>query len=133
MLAGCLLVLSACDSNDTSGVDELIVEDIVVGNGDEAIDGSTTFVHYEGWLYDESAPENKGLKFDSSRDRDKPFSFIVGVSSVIQGWHDGVRGMKVGGQRKLTIPPDLAYGNVENGDIPANSTLIFEIELLEIR
>jgi FKBP-type peptidyl-prolyl cis-trans isomerase len=101
-------------------------QDIVVGTGAEAQPGSTVSVHYTGWLTD-------GTKFDSSVDRNKPYEFPLGQGHVIRGWDEGVSGMKVGGQRRLTIPPDLAYG--ENGSapvIPPNATLIFDVELLEV-
>ena len=105
----------------------LIIEDISVGDGILCTGrGQTALVHYTGWL------EN-GTKFDSSKDRDKPFSFPVQCSYVIPGWDEGVQGMKVGGVRKLTVPPELAYGERgAGGVIPPNATLLFEIELLEI-
>jgi FKBP-type peptidyl-prolyl cis-trans isomerase FkpA len=98
-----------------------------VGNGGTAKKGDTVVVHYTGWLKD-------GKKFDSSKDREKPFTFELGAGKVIKGWDEGVAGMKVGGKRKLIIPPELGYGDREVGDglIPANSTLIFEVELLKI-
>lgn len=103
----------------------LEVQEILVGAGAEAKAGMTVDVHYTGWLLD-------GTKFDSSVDRGKPFSFHLGAGEVIRGWDEGVAGMKVGGKRKLTIPPQLAYGSRQVGSIPPNSTLIFEIELLSI-
>jgi len=106
---------------------ELKIEDVVVGTGDEAKKGKTVSVHYTGWLTD-------GKKFDSSKDRGQPFSFPLGGGHVIRGWDDGVAGMKVGGKRKLTIPPDLGYGaRGAGGAIPPNATLIFEVELLGVR
>lgn len=106
---------------------QLIIEDIEQGSGQEVTGrGQTIVVHYTGWLED-------GTKFDSSVDRDDPFSFPLDCSYVIPGWDQGVIGMKTGGKRKLTIPPHLAYGEAGAGDIiPPNATLIFEIELLEI-
>ncbi|HVJ20108.1 MAG TPA: FKBP-type peptidyl-prolyl cis-trans isomerase [Polyangiaceae bacterium] len=104
----------------------LKVEDLVQGNGDEAVAGKKVSVHYTGTLTD-------GSKFDSSLDRGRPFDFPLGGGRVIKGWDQGVAGMKVGGKRRLTIPPELAYG--ERGFppvIPPNSTLIFEIELLGV-
>jgi FKBP-type peptidyl-prolyl cis-trans isomerase FkpA len=112
----------------------LLVNDLVKGVGDEAFPGMTVIVHYTGWLYDLQAPDFRGRQFDSSRERGRPFSFPLGGGRVIRGWEQGVPGMKVGGLRRLVIPPALAYGgrNVGNGAIPPNSTLIFEIELLAV-
>jgi FKBP-type peptidyl-prolyl cis-trans isomerase len=104
---------------------EVEIEDLKVGDGKEAKAGSIVEVHYIGTLVD-------GTKFDSSYDRGEPFSFNLGSAEVIQGWEIGVQGMKVGGKRKLSIPPELAYGERGVGMIPPNSTLIFEIELLGV-
>lgn len=104
----------------------LKIEDLKVGIGAEAKAGNTILVHYTGTLVD-------GTKFDSSLDRGEPLSFTLGVGQVIKGWDEGVAGMKIGGKRKLTIPPELAYGARAIGSIPPNSTLIFEAELLGIR
>lgn len=105
-----------------------------MGDGDEAITGKQVSVHYTGWLYDESLPDNKGNKFDSSHDRGRPFDFPLGAGRVIKGWDQGVAGMKVGGQRTLIIPPDLGYGKRGAGSaIPPNATLIFDVELLSVR
>ncbi len=104
----------------------LRIEDVAEGNGDAAAKGQTVSVHYTGWL------EN-GTKFDSSKDRDEPFEFKLGAGQVIRGWDEGVAGMKPGGKRKLTLPPQLAYGDRgAGGVIPPKATLIFEVELLEI-
>lgn len=106
---------------------ELVIEDTVVGTGAEAVAGSKVSVHYTGRLTD-------GTKFDSSLDRNQPFVFSLGASQVIKGWDEGVAGMKVGGKRKLTIPPHLGYGENGAGDaIPPNATLVFEIELLDVQ
>lgn len=101
--------------------------DLVTGDGREAHVGETAFVHYTGWLED-------GTKFDSSVDRGEPFSFRLGAGRVIKGWDEGVVGMKIGTKRKLIIPPDLGYGSRGAGRIiPPNATLIFEVELLDLR
>ena len=121
-------------SMEVSGVAELIKTDVVVGEGAEATAGKTVSVHYTGWLYDEAAPEHKGKKFDSSRDRGEPFEFQLGAGQVIKGWDQGVAGMKVGGQRTLIIPPALGYGSRgAGGVIPPNATLVFDVELLGVR
>jgi len=105
---------------------KLKIEDLKKGDGTvTATTGKTIEVHYTGTL-------TNGKKFDSSLDRGQPFAFKLGAGQVIKGWDQGIEGMKVGGKRKLTIPPDLAYGNQQVGPIPANSTLIFEVELLKV-
>lgn len=103
--------------------------DLVIGTGPTATAGHTVTVSYTGWLYDPAKPDSKGTQFDSSQN----FSFALGTGVVIQGWDRGVAGMKVGGQRRLVIPPDLAYGNRAVGAIPPNSTLVFDITLLDVR
>lgn len=131
VLAVLALGLAACGgggggSAPTSpGAVTLDVADLVVGTGATAASGDTLTVHYVGTL-------TNGTVFDSSRASNQPFTFRLGVGQVIQGWDLGVPGMKVGGKRKLTIPPELAYGSRQVGSIPPNSTLIFEIELLSI-
>ena len=106
---------------------DLVCEDVTVGDGAEAVAGKTIIVHYTGWLTD-------GTKFDSSKDRNAPFSFKLGVGQVIHGWDEGSNGMKIGGKRKLTIPSEMGYGTRgAGGVIPPNATLVFEVELLEIR
>ena len=107
--------------------------DTKIGTGAEATPGQYITVHYTGWLFDPSAPDNKGRKFDSSRDRGDPFSFQLGAGHVIQGWDNGFAGMKVGGQRTLVIPPEQGYGaRGAGGVIPPNATLLFEVELLAV-
>jgi FKBP-type peptidyl-prolyl cis-trans isomerase len=109
------------------------VTDTKVGTGAEAVPGQHITVHYTGWLFDEAAPDNKGRKFDSSRDRGDPFSFELGAGRVIQGWDEGFAGMKVGGTRRLVIPPEQGYGaRGAGGVIPPNATLVFEVELLAV-
>jgi FKBP-type peptidyl-prolyl cis-trans isomerase len=113
--------------------DELIIEDLAVGEGEEAVNGKTAVVHYTGWLYDPDAADNKGAKFDSSRDRGAPFKFPVGGGRVIRGWDQGVAGMQVGGRRLLIIPPGLGYGaSGAGGVIPPNAVLVFDVELLGV-
>ncbi len=110
----------------TTTASGLVIEELVEGTGDVAAAGQTVSVHYTGWLTD-------GKKFDSSKDRNDPFDFPLGGRRVIAGWDEGVQGMKVGGTRKLTIPPDLGYGaRGAGGVIPPDATLVFEVELLEI-
>ena len=117
-----------------SGVTELIKKDTRIGTGEEAAVGKMVEVHYTGWLYDESASDKKGAKFDSSRDRGVPFSFLLGAGRVIKGWDRGVVGMNTGGQRTLIIPPAMAYGaQGAGGVIPPNAALIFDVELLGLQ
>jgi FKBP-type peptidyl-prolyl cis-trans isomerase FkpA len=102
-------------------------QDVTVGSGNTATAGKTVSVHYTGWL-------PNGEKFDSSRDRNQPFGFNLGAGQVIAGWDEGVAGMKVGGRRKLVIPPDLGYGTAgAPPDIPPGATLVFDVELLDVR
>jgi FKBP-type peptidyl-prolyl cis-trans isomerase FkpA len=105
--------------------------DVRVGTGADAASGATATVNYTGWLYDASRPDHKGLQFDSSIGR-TAFTFVLGAGQVIKGWDQGVPGMKVGGLRRLVIPPSLAYGDTRRGVIPPNATLLFEIELLNV-
>jgi FKBP-type peptidyl-prolyl cis-trans isomerase FkpA len=107
--------------------------DTTVGSGAEAVAGQRVRVHYTGWLYDPTAANHRGKKFDSSKDRGQPFSFGLGGGEVIRGWDEGVQGMKVGGTRVLTIPPEMGYGaRSAGGVIPPNATLVFEVELLAV-
>lgn len=117
-----------------SNISELIRIDAKVGEGAEATAGRNVSVHYTGWLYDEAAPEHRGKKFDSSRDRGDAFEFPLGGARVIKGWDLGVDGMKVGGQRTLLIPPEMGYGKRgAGGVIPPNATLVFDVELLGVK
>ena len=105
----------------------LYLRDLRAGEGEPAAEGDTVVVHYTGWLPD-------GTQFDSSRDRGEPFSFVLGEGRVIRGWEEGVTGLREGGLRRLVIPPDLGYGPIGAGDvIPPDATLVFEVELLEVR
>lgn len=112
-------------TSGNTATNELGIEDLVVGSGEEAKAGDVVGVHYTGWLMD-------GTKFDSSVDRGHPYQFVLGQGMVIEGWDLGVVGMKVGGKRKLTIPPELGYGDQATGPIPAGSTLVFEVELISV-
>ena len=108
----------------------LIIEDVKVGDGAEATPGTHIEVHYTGWLYNDGV---QGAKFDSSKDRNEPFAFPLGAGHVIRGWDEGFAGMKVGGVRKLIIPPEMGYGaRGAGGVIPPNATLLFEVELLGV-
>jgi FKBP-type peptidyl-prolyl cis-trans isomerase len=106
--------------------------DLRVGSGDEAAAGKSVTVNYSGWLFDKSKTDQKGLLFDTSTGVE-PFTFLLGAGHVIPGWDEGLVGMKVGGLRRLIVPPALAYGGARNGPIPANSTLVFEVELLSVQ
>ena len=130
-LSGCGCGSESPESEGSSVLDaadagSLVIEDLVVGDGEDAAAGDLVTVDYTGWLAD-------GTKFDSSIDRGEPFSFVLGAREVIAGWDQGVAGMQVGGKRKLTIPGDLGYG-VQGypGVIPPNATLVFEVELLAV-
>jgi FKBP-type peptidyl-prolyl cis-trans isomerase len=112
-------------TSPSTGGGSLVVEDLVVGTGATAASGDTVTVHYLGTL-------TNGTKFDSSYDRGTPYSFRLGTGAVIPGFDQGVTGMKVGGKRRLTIPPSLAYGSTGSGQIPPNATIVFEVELVSI-
>jgi FKBP-type peptidyl-prolyl cis-trans isomerase len=124
-----LVALAACGGGDSTtsptGGGTLVIDDLVIGTGATAAVGDTVTVNYVGTL-------TNGVKFDSSYDRGQPYPFRIGAGQVIAGWDQGVPGMKVGGKRRLTIPPSLAYGSQGNGPIPPNATLVFEIELMSI-
>jgi FKBP-type peptidyl-prolyl cis-trans isomerase FkpA len=115
----------------TTTASGLQIEELAIGSGNSATAGQKVSVHYTGWLTQNG---NKGTKFDSSHDRGEPFIFPLGKGHVIKGWDEGVAGMKVGGKRKLTIPPQLGYGaRGAGGVIPPNATLVFEVELLDVK
>ena len=135
------LALAACKRSETPASGPAATEaaavpfqkiDTVAGSGKEAVKGATAVVNYTGWLYDPAAPEQRGVMFDSSAGR-SPFSFEVGGGQVITGWDEGVPGMKVGGKRTLIVPADMGYGASGAGPIPPNATLVFEVELLDVR
>jgi FKBP-type peptidyl-prolyl cis-trans isomerase len=138
LISASIILTTACSEQalppkESSKVTELIKKDMKQGEGAEAKAGQHVTVHYTGWLYDESAPENKGKKFDSSRDRNDPFDFPLGAGHVIKGWDVGVEGMKIGGQRILIIPANMGYGaRGAGGVIPPNATLVFDVELLGV-
>lgn len=137
---GLIVAMAACSAREDgaqlaqSTITELQVQELGAGNGNQAGPGRSVRVHYTGWLYHPTNADHKGQQFDSSRTRNEPFEFVIGMGQVIPGWDQGVTGMRVGGQRRLTIPPALAYGaNGAGGVIPPNATLVFDIELLDVR
>jgi FKBP-type peptidyl-prolyl cis-trans isomerase FkpA len=139
VLATCL-ALPACSrpppppASPANQVASMQVTEIVEGTGATAMPGMRVTVHYTGWLYDSAAAGQKGTQFDSSRDKNRPFTFELGAGKVITGWDQGVAGMKVGGQRRLVIPADLAYGSRgAGGVIPPAASLVFDVELLAVQ
>ena len=132
-----VLLLAACGGPPpyTGGdLPDLQTIDMKTGTGQAAIAGDEISVHYTGWLYDQHAPDKRGQKFDSSRDRGEPFVFLLGAGRVIRGWDDGIVGMQRGGKRELRIPSGLGYGASGAGKvIPPGASLVFEVELLDIR
>ena len=126
-------ITAACDEGPTgpSNFAPYSQTDLRVGTGADAVSGRLLTVNYTGWFYSESATDKKGPVFDTSTGT-TPFSFVLGGAEVIEGWERGTAGMRVGGLRRLVIPPSLAYGGVRNGSIPPNATLVFEIELLDV-
>jgi FKBP-type peptidyl-prolyl cis-trans isomerase FkpA len=137
-VTGCQAQSNSANTKETAqmsaNVTELQKIDTVVGDGREAEIGFNVTVHYTGWLYDANKEDHKGQKFDSSLDRKSPFNFFLGGGQVIQGWDDGVQGMKVGGKRTLIIPSDMGYGaRGAGGVIPPNAALVFDVELLGVK
>jgi FKBP-type peptidyl-prolyl cis-trans isomerase FkpA len=150
LASACVLMLNACQAESTAtsttptttevktamtATDIAFQKiDTTVGTGREAEPGFNVTVHYTGWLYDEAAEGKKGKKFDSSLDRKEPFNFALGAGQVIQGWDEGFAGMKIGGKRTLIIPAEMGYGaRGAGGAIPPNATLIFDVELLDVK
>ena len=143
-LTALLVTVSGCQAESnpspkekpamTAAITELQKIDTQVGTGREAEPGFNVTVHYTGWLYDEAAEGKKGKKFDSSVDRKEPFNFFLGGGQVIQGWDEGFAGMKIGGKRTLIIPAEMGYGaRGAGGAIPPNATLVFDVELLDVK
>ena len=141
----CVLLLSglgaaACSGNDFNPTGPILpfspfaLQDVRVGGGADAAAGRRATVNYTGWLYDPTRPESKGQQFDTSVGR-QPFTFTVGTGQVIRGWDQGIPGMKVGGLRRLTIPPELGYGATGSvgGVVPPNATLVFDVDLLDVQ
>ena len=145
MIIGLLSIplITACQPQEGTGMPEnadgaqitgLQITDVIDGDGLTAEAGQEVVVHYTGWLYDPEQPKNRGEKFDSSVDRGDPFSFPLGAGRVIRGWDEGFAGMRIGGKRVLVIPPDMGYGaRGAGGVIPPHATLMFEVELLDIK
>ena len=130
-----LVVIALTFTSYANAASEALTKtDVRIGKGEDAVAGKIVNVHYTGWLFDKTAPNNKGEKFDSSRDRPGHFTFPLGAGRVIKGWDEGVQGMKVGGQRTLIIPSSMGYGSRgAGGVIPPNATLIFDVELMGVR
>jgi FKBP-type peptidyl-prolyl cis-trans isomerase FkpA len=140
VVIGGLIWISACSGREaTSGaivdnITTLQISDSRVGTGAEAVAGRQVTVHYTGWLYDSQSANDRGRRFDSSRDRNEPFTFRLGAGNVIRGWDQGVAGMRVGGVRTLVIPSALGYGSEgAPGVIPPNATLVFDVELQNVK
>jgi FKBP-type peptidyl-prolyl cis-trans isomerase FkpA len=129
-----LVVVAGCGKNpvDPGPTPEVVAVELRVGTGLTATVGRIVTVHYTGWLFDAARPESKGTQFETSVGA-SPYAFVLGYGQVIPGWDIGVNGMRVGGLRRLTIPPELAYGAQGAGPIPPNATLIFEVELVAVQ
>lgn len=132
-----MAALAACTPSPPSlppsdPISQFEVIDKTEGQGTAVVAGDKVSVHYTGWLFDADAEQQRGAKFDSSVDRGQPFTFTVGAGQVIRGWDEGVAGMQVGGKRVLMIPPSQGYGDRRVGPLPANASLVFEVELLGI-
>ena len=133
ILFSALLIAAGCGSEITAPSSAPYSQtELHIGSGTEATVGTIVTVNYTGWLYDRTKTDNKGIQFDSSTNAG-PFAFGLGQGQVIQGWDRGVPGMKIGGIRRLVIPPSLAYGAVRFGPIPPDATLVFDIELVDVQ
>jgi FKBP-type peptidyl-prolyl cis-trans isomerase FkpA len=141
VMAASIVVLAACTAKTpdsptgaaASAATPFESRDLNAGTGTAIAGGQQAVVQYTGWLYEASAPDNKGKEFDSSRNSGQPFRFVVGAGQVIKGWDKGVLGMQVGGRRRLVIPADLGYGDAgAGGVIPPGATLVFDVELIGI-
>ncbi len=134
--AGAALVaaVTACNNSPAAPTGAAYsATDLLVGTGAEAATGKTVYVNYTGWLYDSTKIDGKGLQFDTNTGGGPFGPVVLGNGQVIAGWDQGIPGMKVGGRRRLVIPPSLGYGSSRNGPIPPNSTLVFEVELLSVQ
>ena len=128
------MAAAACGDTPTAPINlaRFSQTDLVVGTGTEAVSGKTVRVHYTGWLFNDARPDQKGAQFDSSSGLE-PLTFVLGVGQVIAGWDEGLVGMKVGGTRRLIIPPSKGYGGTRRGPIPPNATLVFDVQLIEVQ
>ena len=134
LAAAVLTAAAACGDGPTTPINlaRFSQTDLVVGTGAEAASGKTLKVHYTGWLFNDARPDQKGAQFDSSSGLE-PLTFVLGVGQVIAGWDEGLVGMKVGGTRRLIIPPSKGYGGTRRGPIPPNATLVFDVQLIEVQ
>lgn len=134
IFVSCVLLSAAlvagCSGSPTSPAPVFAQTDLRAGAGAPAASGNKISVFYTGWIYDAGRPDQKGLQFETNVGAENPLTFTLGIGQVIAGWDQGIVNQRVGGLRRLVIPPSLAYGNLRNGPIPANATLIFEVELL---
>ena len=133
LFVACLLpalLLAGCNGSPTSPAPTFSQTDLRAGSGVPAVAGNLLSVYYTVWLYDASRPDQKGLQFETNFGAEKPLVFTLGVGDVIAGWDSGLLNMRVGGLRRLVIPASLAYGSIRSGPIPANATLVFEVELV---
>lgn len=138
VIAAVALLVAGCNDSNNNPTDpsqvniEFTTTEIVTGTGPQAALGNATTVHYTGWLYNPAGADSKGSQFDTSLDGDPPLSVVLGVSNIIPGFQQGIVGMRVGGKRRVYMPPNLAYGSSGSGPIPPNASLVFEIELITL-